>query len=165
MLNKSQSISVRLSSEDYAYLMQIEQNGAVTQSEKVRELIRMAREQVGPETFSRAFLSSSSSVAPYLAASRAQPDDRSDLVELILGVLAETAASVQAVNKDEDFNASLESRLIPVAETLIKGAIPVLLGCPDVRRAGPLPDDASRERILHFIERIRSQITYSTNED
>lgn len=45
MNNKSQNISARLSQDDYDFLMDIDWNGARTQSEKLRELIHHVRRQ------------------------------------------------------------------------------------------------------------------------
>lgn len=45
MLVKSQTISARLPQKDYDFLVAFNANGASTQSEKLRELIRFVREQ------------------------------------------------------------------------------------------------------------------------
>jgi|GEM_PF-805967 len=45
MLVKSQTISARLPQKDYDFLVAFNANGANTQSEKLRELIRLVREQ------------------------------------------------------------------------------------------------------------------------
>jgi hypothetical protein len=159
MLNKSQSISVRLSPEDYAYLMRIEQNGAITLSEKVRELIHMAQEQVGPESFSRAYLSSSECVAPYRALSKEHPDQRSDIVDALLDLVSETAAAVQTTNKNERFTADLEKRLMPVSEALITRLLPALLSSRGARLANAVDDQQSQrvERIRYLIEKLNNQ--------
>ena len=152
MLNKSQSISVRLSPEDYAYLMRIEQNGAVTQSEKVRELIRMAREQVGSESFTRAYLSASEVAAPILAECKSDPESRSDVCEALLAGVAETAASVQATTPDEAFLRNLEHRLLPVAEQLVKQLLPALIS-EHANRTEEVDVDR-KQRLLHLIETL-----------
>lgn len=161
MLNKSQSISVRLSPEDYAYLMRIEQNGAITLSEKVRELIHMAREQVGSESFSRAYLSSSESIAPYRALCKELPEQRSDIVDAILDLVGETAAAVQATSKDENFTKNIEARLLPVAEALVARLLPGLLAAPDAVLVNCQED--SSEKILQRAERVRHLITKLTS--
>ena len=130
VLNKSQSISVRLSPEDYAYLMRIEQNGAVTQSEKVRELIRMAREQVGSESFTRAYLSSSEVAAPILAECKSDPESRSDVCEALLAGVAETAACVQATMRDDAFLRNLEQRLLLIPDHVICAFVVISLYLP-----------------------------------
>lgn len=80
MLSKSQSISVRLSQEDYSYLMKIDRNGAVTQSEKVRELISLARDAVGTESFVRSYMASVETLLPYKAKYK-ESNSRSILIE------------------------------------------------------------------------------------
>lgn len=152
MLNKSQSISVRLSPEDYAYLMRIEQNGAVTQSEKVRELIRMAREQVGSESFTRAYLSSSEVAAPILAECKSDPESRSDVCEALLIGVAEIAASVQATTRDDAFLRNLEHGLLPVAEQLVKQLLPALIS-EHANRTEEVDVDR-KQRLLHLIETL-----------
>lgn len=159
MLNKSQSISVRLSPEDYAYLMRIEQNGAITLSEKVRELIHMAREQVGSESFSRAYLSSSESIAPYRALSKEYPEQRSDIVDALLDLVGEAAAAIQATSKDENFTQHLETRLLPVAENLVSRLLPGLLATPDAVIANNQTECSEQksqraERVRHLIEKL-----------
>lgn len=150
MLNKSQSISVRLSPEDYAYLTRIEQNGAVTQSEKVRELIRMAREQVGSESFARAYLSASAVIAPILAQCKQAPESRSDLCEALLLGVAETAAAVQATSRDDDFLIQLEQRLLPVSEQLVQQLLTAMLSA-HANRATPDINHERKQRLLELI--------------
>tara|TARA_A100001015_G_scaffold236156_1_gene268224 strand:- start:193 stop:597 length:405 start_codon:yes stop_codon:yes gene_type:complete len=132
--------------------MRIEQNGAVTQSEKVRELIRMAREQVGSESFSRAYLSSSEVAAPILAECKSDPESRSDVCEALLIGVAEIAASVQATMRDDAFLRNLEQRLLPVAEQLVKQLLPALIS----EHANRLEDvDVDRkQRLLYLIETL-----------
>lgn len=126
MISKNQSISVRLSQEDYAYLMQIQQNGAVTQSDKVRELIAMAREAVGTESFARSFLSATEAVAPVRARYKNTPDNRSAVIDSVLDLLAESAALVQA-QPVEAGAAQLEAQLLPVTLDFIRRLLPMLL--------------------------------------
>lgn len=115
MLNKTQSISARLSPDDYAYLMSIDRNGAVTQSEKVRELIAMARESVGMESFTRAYISSAEAILP-IRARYADESGRSLLVEALLEILAEGAAAVQVCADEENMALALEEKALPAIE-------------------------------------------------
>lgn len=126
MLNKSQSISARLSPEDYAYLMSIDRNGAVTQSEKVRELIAMARESVGMQSFSRAYISSSEAVLP-IKARYAEGNHRSLLVEALLDLLAEGAAAVQSCAEEESITPLLEERSLPAIEAFLEKILLVMV--------------------------------------
>ncbi|MGL6161608.1 hypothetical protein [Microbulbifer sp.] len=119
MLNKSQSISARLSAEDYAYLMSIDRNGAVTQSEKVRELIAMARESVGMQSFARAYITSAEAVLP-IKARCADEHKRSLPVEALLELLAESAAGVQACVDEEELTPALERKTLPAIEAFLE---------------------------------------------
>ena len=158
MLNKSQSISVRLSPEDYAYLMRIEQNAAVTQSEKVRELIRMAREQVGTECFSRAYLSASDAVAPYRALSKEFPEQRSDIVDTLLDLISETAAAVQSCDKNQDFVRQLEQRFLPISESLIARLLPSILQPQNAQLANPEKVSQRQQRIENIVAQLHTPI-------
>lgn len=126
MINKSQSISVRLSEEDYNYLMRIEQNGAVTQSDKVRELIAMARESVGTESFARSFITATQSVTPYRARYKDSGDDRSSLIDAVLDFLTESVAYIQA-QPPRASASELESKLLPVSTEFIRRILPLML--------------------------------------
>jgi hypothetical protein len=109
---KSQSISVRLTDADYSYLMQIRQNNAVTQSEKLRELIQMAR-QASPEptSFSKAFVTSSDAIAPYKARVLQHPTQRSPFLLALFDLMAESAAHIETSDpKKQD---DLEQSLVP----------------------------------------------------
>ncbi|MBB3061112.1 hypothetical protein [Microbulbifer rhizosphaerae] len=119
MLNKSQSISARLSAEDYAYLMSIDRNGAVTQSEKVRELIAMARESVGMMSFARAYIASAEAVLP-IKARCTDEQKRSLPVEALLELLAESAAAVQACVDEEELTPALERKALPAIEAFLE---------------------------------------------
>ncbi|WP_346838362.1 hypothetical protein [Microbulbifer sp. SAOS-129_SWC] len=119
MLNKTQSISARLSPGDYAYLMSIDRNGAVTQSEKVRELIAMARDSVGMHSFARAYIASSEAVLP-IKARYAEEEPRSLLVEALLELLAEGAAAVQSCTDDEQMAPQLERKSLPAIEAFME---------------------------------------------
>ncbi|AMX01280.1 hypothetical protein [Microbulbifer thermotolerans] len=119
MLNKSQSISARLSADDYAYLMSIDRNGAVTQSEKVRELIAMARESVGMQSFARAYIASSESILP-IKARCVEERERSLLVEALLDLLAESAAAVQSCADKEPMTPLLEQRALAAVEVFLE---------------------------------------------
>lgn len=119
MLNKSQSISARLSPEDYAYLMSIDRNGAVTQSEKVRELIAMARESAGAESFAHAYLTSAEAMLP-VRARYAEGTERSLLVEAIMDLVSEGAAAIQSCANQQDMVPALEKRTLPAIEAFVQ---------------------------------------------
>ena len=126
MISKSQSISVRLSEDDYAYLMAIRQNGALTQSDKVRELIAMAREAVGTESFARSFITASDSIAPYRARYKSPESGRSVLNDAVFDLLTESAALIQSLD-GKSGAADLERQLFPVLTDLLRRLLPVLL--------------------------------------
>ena len=119
MLNKTQSISARLSADDYAYLMSIDRNGAVTQSEKIRELIAMARESVGVESFARAYIASGETMLP-VKARYAEENRRSLLVEALLEMVTEGAGAIQACADKELIAPELEQKALPVVETFLE---------------------------------------------
>lgn len=119
MLSKTQSISVRLSQEDYAYLMKIDRNGAVTQSEKVRELIALARDAVGTESFARAYIAATETLLPYKAQYKESSDQQSVLIECVFELITDVVASIQSTAQSEDFNQRLEERLIPSMESFL----------------------------------------------
>lgn len=127
MINKSQSISVRLSPEDYAYLMKINQNGAVTQSEKVRELIHMAREAVGSESFTRSYISSAEAMASYKAKYKDLSKQRSVLLEAMFEFMTEAAAVIQSTPESEQYGEALEASAIPAFEQLLETIVPALV--------------------------------------
>lgn len=126
MISKSQSISVRLSEEDYAYLMQIRQNGALTQSDKVRELIAMARESMGAESFARSFMASAESIAPYRARYKAPDAERSSVVDAVFDLLTESAAVIQSQDKNTS-TSRLERQLFPAVNDFLRHLTPLLL--------------------------------------
>lgn len=140
MLNKSQSISARLSADDYAYLMSIDRNGAVTQSEKVRELIAMARESVGMQSFARAYIASAETILP-IKARCIDEGERSLLVEALLEFLAEGAAAVQACADAEPVAPALERRALPAIEAFVEKTL--LLALQEDPRVAD-PDSARR---------------------
>lgn len=119
MLSKTQSISVRLSADDYAYLMKIDRNGAVTQSEKVRELIALARDTVGTESFTRAYMAATETLLPFKAQYKESPEQQSALIECVFELITDAVASIQSTAQSDDFNQHLEARLIPSLETLV----------------------------------------------
>ena len=127
MINKSQSISVRLSQEDYTYLMKINQNGAVTQSEKVRELIHMAREAVGSESFTRSYISSTGAMASYKAKYKYLSKQRSVLLEAMFEFMTEAAAVIQSTPESEEYSEVLEASAIPAFEQLLETIVPALV--------------------------------------
>lgn len=165
MLNKSQSISVRLSPEDYAYLMRIEQNGAMTQSEKVRELIHMTRDQVGPESFTRAYLSATETVSSYRALNKENPDKRSEIVDVMLDLVSEMAAAIQATEKNESFGLNLEHRIKPVAEALITRLLPNLLVTTNSQLSVQTNEIERRARLHHLIINLKNQIIQTTAKE
>ncbi|SHF37074.1 hypothetical protein SAMN04487965_2060 [Microbulbifer donghaiensis] len=140
MLNKSQSISARLSADDYAYLMSIDRNGAVTQSEKVRELIAMARDFVGMHSFARAYIASAEAVLP-IKARCAEEDNRSLLVEALLELLAEGAAAVQSCADEDPMAPQLERKSLPAVEAFLEKIL--LLALQDGPRSAD-PESAAR---------------------
>lgn len=146
MLNKTQSISARLSSEDYTYLMSIDRNGAVTQSEKVRELIAMARESVGVESFARAYLASSETLLP-TKARYADENQRSLLVEALLELVAEGAAAIQVCAGEEQLAPALEQKALPAIEAFLEKVLLVA-----VQEDPRLVDAAAAQKIRHRVE-------------
>lgn len=118
MLNKTQSISARLAPDDYAYLMSIDCNGAVTQSEKIRELIAMARESVGVESFARSYIAAGETMLP-IRARYAGESHRSLLVEALMEMVAEGAAAIQACAGAEPMARELEEKALPIAESFL----------------------------------------------
>ncbi|BBM01181.1 hypothetical protein [Microbulbifer sp. GL-2] len=119
MLNKSQSISARLSAEDYAYLMSIDRNGAITQSEKVREVIAMARESTGGHSLARSYLSSAEAMLS-LKARYLEENQRSLLIEAVMELLSESAAIFQNGSNTEPMAPSLEKDLLPTVEAFLE---------------------------------------------
>jgi hypothetical protein len=84
-------LSVRLSEEDSAFLAQLELEGAVTSSDKVRGLIRLARQrQQRPDSFAGALAASHEALGPALRTVREaeQATDRRSgvVVGLLTGV-------------------------------------------------------------------------------
>lgn len=122
MLNKSQSISARLSADDYTYLMSIDRNGALTQSEKAREVIAMARESVGVQSLARSYLSSAEAILP-VKARYLEENQRSLLVEAVLELLAESAAIVQNNTASEPMAPSLEKDLVPSVDAFLEKVV------------------------------------------
>ena len=165
MLNKSQSISVRLSQEDYAYLMRIDQNGAMTQSEKVREIIHMARDQVGPQSFTRAYLAASESIAPYRALNKENPNQRSEIIDTMLDLVSEVAASIQATDKDNEFVPNLESRMLPVAEDLISRLLPKLISVDYTPMITRINENERKARLRNLVVNLQNQITQAIDEE
>jgi len=114
MLNKNHSISVRLSSDDYDFLMAIDQNGAVTQSEKVRELITMAKASSQPTSFLQNYVQSQAAMAElkgnYIEAS----DTRVPSVEIILDCIAEAMAHIESTAMDHHVGTQLEAKIMPI---------------------------------------------------
>ena len=151
MLNKTQSISARLSSEDYTYLMSIDRNGAVTQSEKVRELIAMARESVGVESFARAYLASAETMLP-TKARYVDENQRSLLVEALLEMVVEGAAAIQACADEEPLAPALEQKALPAIETFLEKILLVAVQ-KDPRLIDPRAAQTLQQRLKDLLQR------------
>lgn len=117
-------LSVRLSEDDFAFLAQLELEGAVTSSDKVRGLIRLARlRHQRPETFAGALTASHEALAPALRAVREAEqarDRRSGVVinlltavEEFLALSLSTPAEMAAA--DEATMTRHEARLVDCA--------------------------------------------------
>ena len=151
MLNKTQSISARLSADDYAYLMSIDRNGAVTQSEKIRELIAMARESVGVESFARAYIASHESMLP-IKARYADENQRSLLVEALLDIVSEGAAAIQVCADEEAFAPVLEQKALPAAEAFLEKIL-LLAVQGEPRLLDPEVAKKIQQRLASFLHR------------
>ena len=151
MLNKTQSISARLSPDDYAYLMSIDRNGAVTQSEKVRELIAMARESVGVESFARAYLASAETMLP-IKAKCAEESSRSLLVEALLELVSESAALIQVCAEQKPFSPALEEKSLPAIETFLEKITLIALQA-EPRLADPRSAAIIRNQLKSLVKR------------
>lgn len=151
MLNKTQSISARLSPDDYAYLMSIDRNGAVTQSEKVRELIAMARESVGVESFARAYIASGEVMLP-IKARCAEEDQRSLLVEALMEIVAEGAAAIQVCADEETIAPALEERALPAIESFLEKLLLVAVQ-EEPRLVNPNAAERIKKRIDNLLHR------------
>jgi hypothetical protein len=117
-------LSVRLSEDDSAFLAQLELEGAVTSSDKVRGLIRLARlRHQRPETFAGALTASHEALAPALRGVREaeQTTDRRSgvviglltAVEEFLALSLSTPAEMAAA--DEEAMLRHEARLVDCA--------------------------------------------------
>ncbi|MBB5211860.1 hypothetical protein [Microbulbifer hydrolyticus] len=148
MLNKTQSISARLSPDDYTYLMSIDRNGAVTQSEKVRELIAMARESVGVESFSRAYLAAGETMLP-VKAKYIEQQRRSLIVEALLEIVAEGAAAIQVCGQEESLAPALEQKALPAIEAFMEKIL--LLALQDEPR---VLDPEAAEKLQHRVRKL-----------
>lgn len=153
MISKSQSISVRLSEEDYAYLMAIHQNNAITQSDKVRELIAMARESVGTESFARAFMSASEVTSPIRARFHEHPALRSNLLDATLDFLTESAALMQSLHLPEDA-ARLELGIAAAASDFTRRFLPLVLQASGGMTLNDGEQFIHREDLLADIRRL-----------
>jgi hypothetical protein len=117
-------LSVRLSEDDSAFLAQLELEGAVTASDKVRGLIRLARQRhQRPETFVSALAASHEVMGPALRAVR-EAEQRSDRrsgvvvglltsVEEFLALSLSTPAEMAAADEGEMLRH--EARLVDCA--------------------------------------------------
>ena len=109
MLPKSQTISVRLPQEDVDFLANFKANGATTQSEKLREIIRLVREQSDHRH----------SLAKGIAANSAYLSELKGAVkeiELQEGIYSEIVESFFAILPDLNAIASQHQRFESVGE-------------------------------------------------
>ncbi|MBN8429447.1 hypothetical protein JF535_01160 [Microbulbifer salipaludis] len=150
MLNKSQSISARLSAQDYTYLMSIDRNGAVTQSEKVRELIAMARESLGSDSFVRTYLAASETMLP-IRAKYIEDEQRSLLVEALFDLVTEGAAAIQACADDESFASTLEDVSLPAITAFLEKISLVSLQ-EEPRLANPQTSEKIRRSLRQLVK-------------
>ena len=106
MASLTTPLSVRLSEEDTAFLAGLEMDGAVTASEKIRGLIRQARQRADtPVSFSAALTLSHDHLATALRAIRtleADQDCHSDVVVGLLTTTEELLALVLAAPRPEE---------------------------------------------------------------
>jgi len=129
-------LSVRLSEDDSAFLAQIELEGAVTSSDKVRGLIRLARlQRQRPETFSGALTASHEALGPALRAVREAEqlaERRSGVVVGLLTCVEEFLAislstPAEMASADEAAMVRHEARLVDCAarmtEQLLRWAV------------------------------------------
>ncbi|MEK9711905.1 MAG: hypothetical protein VW258_04990 [Thalassolituus sp.] len=158
MISKSQSISVRLSEEDYAYLMEIRQNGAVTQSEKVRELISMARESVGTESYARAFISASDTLAPVRARLHEQHNQRSAVIDSCLDFLTDSAALLQS-HQQNFAPEALEKGLITASSDLIRRLLPLIIQGTGGHMITPADSIPQRSALVSDLQRLIAATT------
>jgi hypothetical protein len=129
-------LSVRLSEEDATFLAQLELEGAVTSSDKVRGLIRLARQRAHrPESFAGALAASHEALGPALRAIREAEqatDRRSGVVVGLLTAVEEFLAlslstTAEATDADPERMARHEARLVDCAarmsEQLLRWAV------------------------------------------
>jgi hypothetical protein len=128
MINKSQSISVRLSQEDYEYLMSVSDNGALTQSERVREVIRLARESSNSESFMSSFIKGDAFLSHYAAKYFESTNNRSQMVEAVFDFLRQASPALDAYSGNPDYVSLLEKSFLPALDALFTKLmhIPVL---------------------------------------
>ncbi|WP_345549615.1 hypothetical protein [Microbulbifer aestuariivivens] len=120
--------------------MSIDRNGAVTQSEKVRELIAMARESVGTQSFCRAYIASAEAILPFKARYM-EEDQRSLLVEALLELLAEGAAAIQGCAAEKPMAPVLEKKTLSTMEAFLEK---ILLVTTQENPRMANPDSATR---------------------
>jgi len=117
-------LSVRLSEDDSAFLAQLELEGAVTSSDKVRGLIRLARlRHQRPETFAGSLAASHEALGPALRTVREaeqQADRRSGVVVGLLTCVEEFLAlslstPTEMASADEAAMTRHEARLVDCA--------------------------------------------------
>ena len=117
-------LSVRLSAEDSAFLAQLELEGAVTSSDKVRGLIRLARQRgERPANFAGALAASHEALGPALRAVREAEqasDRRSGVVIGLLTAVEEflalsLATPAEMATADEGAMQRHEARLVDCA--------------------------------------------------
>ena len=117
-------LSVRLSEEDSIFLAQLELEGAVTSSDKVRGLIRLARQRnERPDSFAGALAASHDALGPALRAVREaeQASDRRSSVSVGLLTAVEEflalslSTPAEMAGADADRMARHEARLVDCA--------------------------------------------------
>lgn len=117
-------LSVRLSEEDSTFLAQLELEGAVTSSDKVRGLIRLARQRnERPDSFAGALAASHEALGPALRTVREAEqaaDLRSGVVVGLLTAVEEFLAlglstPAEVAGADADRMVRLEARLVDCA--------------------------------------------------
>lgn len=136
MASLTTPLSVRLSEEDTAFLARLQMDGALTASDKIRGLIRLARQRADePESFSAALAISHDQLAASMRALRMmeiQADEHSDVVIGIMTTAEELLALALAAPRPNggDSHEALvrhEARLVDCAarmtEQLLRWAV------------------------------------------
>jgi hypothetical protein len=127
MASLSTPLSVRLSEDDMAFLSELKIDGAVTASDKVRGLIRQARNRAEPVTsFNAALAISHDHLATAIRAVRVIEQDLERHSEVTVGVLTTAeeflalALSVPSADASIDDLKRYEARLIDCAARMME---------------------------------------------